>query len=139
MIATINTDGTFSGVIYNELTQAIKDHHITYGLTYCEITEPLVNIGTVEAPDWGSPTVAQLSAIAKTNAKSVGKPYNGFQVPLDEEAQIAVTSVAVMHLAGLFVETVFHFSNGTKMPCTNAEFLAFATWFGTERGAFFTA
>jgi hypothetical protein len=56
---------------------------------------------------------------------------------LDEEAQIAVTSVAVQYLTGLFVSTVFSFSNGVKMPISANEFMDFAKWFGAERGAFF--
>ena len=69
--------------------------------------------------------------------KEIGKQYNGYQVPLNEEAQIAVTSVAVQYLAGLFTGTVFHFSNGVKMPCSTDEFMPFATWFGVERNRFF--
>jgi len=76
--------------------------------------------------------------LSTSELKSMGKQYNGYQVPLDEEAQIAVTSVAVQYLAGLFTGTVFHFSNGVKMPCSLEEFLPFATWFATERNAFFT-
>jgi len=75
------------------------------------------------------PTISEL--------KALGEEYNGYQVPLDEEAQIAVTSVAVMYLAGLFTGTVFHFSNGVKMPCSLAEFMPFATWFSGKRNAFF--
>jgi len=66
-----------------------------------------------------------------------GKVYGTYQVPLDEEAQIAVTSVAVAYLSGLFTGTVFHFSNGVKMPCSVEEFLPFATWFVTNRNSFF--
>lgn len=84
--------------------------------------------------DWVAKPIPQLSI---SELKRIGKEYNGYQVPLDEEAQIAVTSVAVQYLAGLFTGTVFHFSNGVKMPCTNEEFLPFAQWFGTERNAFF--
>jgi hypothetical protein len=80
------------------------------------------------------PTPAELT---QSDLKRIGKLYNGFQVPLDEEAQIAVTSIAVMHLAGLFKSTVISFSNGVKMPISAAEFMDFAKWFGDERGAFF--
>lgn len=76
--------------------------------------------------------------LSTSELKALGKPYGLYQVPLDEEAQIAVTSVAVQYLAGLFTGTVFHFSNGVKMPCSNSEFLPFASWFATERNAFFT-
>jgi hypothetical protein len=80
------------------------------------------------------PTPAELT---QNDLKHIGKLYNGFQVPLDEEAQIAVTSIAVMYLTGLFVSTVISFSNGVKMPISASEFMDFAKWFGTERGAFF--
>jgi len=76
-------------------------------------------------------------ALSISELKRIGLPYNYYQVPLDEEAQIAVTSVAVQYLAGLFSGTTFHFSNGVKMPCTLEEFLPFATWFATERNKFF--
>ena len=75
---------------------------------------------------------------AVSQLKSIGKEYNGYQVPLDEEAQIAVTSVAVQYIAGLFTGTVFHFSNGTKMPCSAEDFMQFAQWFAVERNRFFT-
>jgi hypothetical protein len=74
---------------------------------------------------------------SSSELKSLGKDYNGYQVPLDEEAQIAVTSVAGQYLAGLFMGTVFHFSNGVKMTCSTEEFMPFATWFGIERNRFF--
>jgi hypothetical protein len=80
------------------------------------------------------PTPAELT---QSDLKRIGKLYNGFQVPLDEEAQIAVTSIGVMHLAGLFKYTIISFSNGVKMPISAAEFMDFAKWFGAERGAFF--
>jgi hypothetical protein len=80
------------------------------------------------------PTPAELT---QSDLKRIGKLYNGFQVPLDEEAQIAVTSIAVMNLAELFKFTVISFSNGVKMPISAAEFMDFAKWFGAERGAFF--
>jgi len=87
----------------------------------------------------GSKWIAKEPKVLSTSElKALGKQYNGYQVPLDEEAQIAVTSVAVQYLAGMFSGTVFHFSNGTKMPCSLEEFLPFATWFATERNAFFT-
>lgn len=76
--------------------------------------------------------------VTDSDLKRIGKEYNGYQIPLDEEAQIAITSVAVQYLAGLFTSTVFHFSNGVKMPCSVDEFLPFATWFGIERNKFFT-
>lgn len=75
--------------------------------------------------------------LTQNDLKRIGKQYNGYQVPLDEEAQIAVTSVAAQYLAGLFTGTVFHFSNGVKMPISADEFIDFAKWFGAERGKFF--
>ena len=75
--------------------------------------------------------------LTSSEQKSLGKDYNGYQVPLDEEAQIAVTSVAVQHLAGLFTGTVFYFSNGVNMPCSVEEIIPFATWFFAERNSFF--
>ena len=33
--------------------------------------------------------------------------------------------------------TVIHFDSGTKMPISSSEFLAFATWFVSERNKFF--
>lgn len=82
-------------------------------------------------------TIGEDDPLSTSELKELGKVYNGFQIPLNEEAQTAVTSVAVQYLAGVFVGTVFHFSNGVKMPCSHEEFLPFATWFATERNSFF--
>lgn len=79
--------------------------------------------------------------IQKSNAKKIGKPYLlkeiEYQVPLDKDAQDTVTAISVAHMAGLFVSTTMEFSNGTKMPITDAEWMSFAQWFVTERNAFF--
>ena len=83
------------------------------------------------------PPIQEVLPPTPSELKALGKLYNGYQVPLNEEAQIAVTSVAVQYLAGLFTGTVFHFSNGVKMPCNTDEFLPFATWFAVERNRFF--
>lgn len=77
----------------------------------------------------------------QSSLKELGLPYTvdsiAYQVPLNEEAQIAVTSVAVQYIAGLFEATVFHWNNGVKMPINKDEFMAFAQWFGIERNRFF--
>lgn len=33
--------------------------------------------------------------------------------------------------------TIIHFANGTNMPITSSEYLAFAQWFATKRNEFF--
>jgi len=79
--------------------------------------------------------------LTTSELKEIGLPYtlNGveYQIPLNEEAQNGVVAVTVQQMAGLFTSTVFHFSNGVKMPIADADWLAFAIWFGVERNKFF--
>lgn len=73
--------------------------------------------------------------------KEIGLPYtlNGveYQVPLNESTQLGMTTIGVQYLAGMFNGTVFHFSNGVKMPLAVGDFMQFAQWFAVERGKFF--
>ena len=89
------------------------------------------------------PTAEELSAIAKAERAAAmlrGAPYT-----LDDiEYQISFTSddgnglIQVKAAFDLGVEaTTIHFSNGTKMPITTAEFGAFAAWFVQKRNEFF--
>ena len=89
------------------------------------------------------PVVAQevIINITDDDKKKYGKDYlsNGvhYQVPLDRDAQSIITTIAVQNIVGLFVSTKITFSNGVSMPIAKADFVPFATWFATERGAFF--
>lgn len=80
--------------------------------------------------------------------KKIGKPYllNGikYQVPLDKDAQDTVSAIQVQYITGIIlndpnlkIDTVMQFSNGTDMPITNPDWLAFATWFRENRRQFF--
>lgn len=104
-----------------------------------------VKNGGVPDPEFTSEEL-ELQALAeverlKDEAKKVGKLYllNGkeYIVPLDKDAQDAVTAITVAHIASLFMSTTMEFSNGVKMPITSADWMAFAQWFVTERNRFF--
>lgn len=69
MYATIE-NGKFTGAMYDELTQAVIDHHTQYNLTYIKLDKPLINIGTDEEPDYGAPTQEELSNVALAEWKA---------------------------------------------------------------------
>jgi len=75
--------------------------------------------------------------LTSSELKSLGKDYNGYQVPLDKDAQDTVVAIMVQILAGAFTGTTAEFSNGTKMPILANEGMAFVLWFKDERNAFF--
>jgi hypothetical protein len=116
--------------VAHEMTEVIIGLDTDYVLIPDKPSEDYIYDGT----QWISKAPVVLTP---SDLKSLGKFYNGYQVPLDEEAQIAITSIAVQYLTGLFTGTVFHFSNGVKMPISTTEFMDFATWFGIERNKFF--
>lgn len=112
-----------------EVNEVIEDD-----LDYVVIADKPSEAYYYDGSNW---ILKEIVPLSNSELKDIGKQYNGYQVPLNEEAQIAVTSVAVQYLAGLFTGTVFHFSNGVKMPCSTNEFLPFAQWFALERNRFF--
>jgi len=73
--------------------------------------------------------------------KKTGVPYElggiVYLVPIDKEAQEAVTAVTVAVMANAFQSTVIEFSNGVRMPITSTEWMVFATWFANERNKLF--
>jgi hypothetical protein len=98
----------------------------------------------------GSQWVAKVPvSLTDSDLKSIGMPYtlNGieYQVPLDSDAQSIITALTVGYIAANItstvtattISTVIQFSNGTHMPITTPDFIAFATWFKDKRSSFF--
>jgi hypothetical protein len=87
--------------------------------------------------------------LTDSELKAIGMPYalNGvvYQVPLDSDAQSIITALTVGYIAANMtntvtpttISTVIRFSNGTNMPITTPDFMAFATWFKDKRSSFF--
>jgi hypothetical protein len=87
--------------------------------------------------------------LTDSELKAIGIPYtlNGvvYQVPIDSDAQSIITALTVGYIAANMtntvtpttISTVIRFSNGTHMPITTPDFIAFATWFKDKRSSFF--
>jgi hypothetical protein len=88
--------------------------------------------------------------LTDSELKAIGMPYtlNGvvYQVPLDSDAQSIITALTVGYIAAsitntlttITINTVIKFSNGTHIPITTPDWMAFATWFKDKRSSFFT-
>jgi hypothetical protein len=128
--------------ITNEITETIVGLDIDYVLIADKPSEDYIFDGSewvakVQVP----PTDSQL--------KAIGLPYtlNGveYQVPLDSDAQSIITALTVGYIAANItntvtattISTVIRFSNGTNMPITTPDWIAFATWFKDKRSSFF--
>ncbi|MDD5360412.1 MAG: hypothetical protein PHI79_03440 [Sulfurovaceae bacterium] len=79
--------------------------------------------------------------LLKSKLKKIGKPYElnnvVYQIPLTKEAQDTMVALAVSFQLGGIDSTNIEFDNGTTMPISGNEFMAFAGWFATERNSFF--
>jgi ABC-type Fe3+-hydroxamate transport system substrate-binding protein len=136
------------------LTESIVDE-VTH-----EITETIVGldpdyvlIADKPSEDYiydGSKWVAKVIVLpTDSELKAIGLPYtlNGveYQVPLDSDAQSIITALTVGYITAtitntvtaITISTVIQFSNGTHMPITTPDFIAFATWFKDKRSSFF--
>jgi hypothetical protein len=95
MYATVDKDDKFTGVTYSEMNGAIESYHTEYGLTYVEVSSPVVNIGTTEVPSFGSPTTKQkdlyITNIWKSKRQdivdNIEVTYNGIVYQGDEISQ----------------------------------------------------
>ena len=77
--ATLDKQGKFTGVLYDELTENVKNFHIENGLTYIKVNrdrlEPINEVQDSEdefsfvEPDYGYPTEDELDADAYEKAK----------------------------------------------------------------------
>lgn len=68
--------------------------------------------------------------------KKYGKDYNGHMIPFMNEDAVALLQVkALFDMGG--THTNIEFSNGTVMPMTATDFVAFAEWFVVNRNAYF--
>ena len=70
MYATIKNN-KFIGVVYMEMNDAIKAHHLKYGLDYMVVGEAPTNIGTEENPDYGEPTEEQFQGARYQKLESI--------------------------------------------------------------------
>lgn len=75
------------------------------------------------------------------NPKAEGEIYtfNGvdYKVSFTEQDQNGVAALTLAFDKQAITETVFNFSNGTKMPIAKNEFEKFALWFAKKRNSFF--
>ena len=111
------------------------------GIEYFDIKEGDAPISVKPKTE---PTPAELS---QSDLKRIGALYLGVQVPFDSEAQQAIVAVTTQILVDTvmttlatptFKGTTFIFSNGSRLRVnTQAEFIAFATWFSPRRQAFY--
>ena len=108
------------------------------GIEYFDIKEGDTPINVKPKTE---PTAAELS---QSDLKRIGALYLGVQVPFDGEAQQAIVAVTTQIIADIVMGTVtfhgttFTFTNGSKLRVnTQAEFIAFATWFSPRRQAFY--
>jgi hypothetical protein len=90
---------------------------------------------------WFDTLDAAIGFYATLDKQSTSADYtlNGvtYSVPLDVDAQNTVTAITVAKMAGVFTNTVVHFSNGVKMPINSDEWVPFAEWFAINRNAKF--
>ena len=54
-------DNKFTGIVYSEITDNVRAWCDAMGATLIKVDTPLVNIGTGDNPDYGSPTPEQLN------------------------------------------------------------------------------
>ena len=68
--ATVGKDGKFTGTVYHGMNEYIQSWHDENGFSWIVINESLVNIGTEDEPDYGSPTAAQIEAQQQSNFRA---------------------------------------------------------------------
>ena len=54
-------DNKFTGVVYSEITDNVRDWCNEMSATLIKLDAPPVNVGTEDEPDYGSPTQEQLN------------------------------------------------------------------------------
>jgi hypothetical protein len=128
--------------VTNEMTEVVIVLDPDYVLIADKPSEDYVYDGT----QW---VVKVPVPLTDSELKAIGMPYtlNGvvYQVPLDSDAQSIITALTVGYIAANMmntvtdttISTVIRFSNGTNMPITTPDFIAFATWFKEKRSSFF--
>ena len=79
---------------------------------------------------------AKKQVIDISKNKHNGVDYNGYKVPLDNNAALLMMQVKNAFEMGV-TSTNIEFDNGTIMPIQATEFTDFAMWFATERNKFF--
>ena len=77
---------------------------------------------------------------ARDEAMLAGATYTlndtDYQISFTKEDGDGLVQVKSVFELGL-KQTTIHFSNGTKLPISSSEFLAFASWFANKRNEFF--
>jgi hypothetical protein len=128
--------------VTSEITEVIVGLDPDYVLIADKPSEDYIYDGT----QWVTKVPVPLT---DSELKAIGLPYalNGveYQVPLDSDAQSIITALTVGYIAANMtntvtdatISTVIQFSNGTHMPITTPDFIAFATWFKDKRSSFF--
>jgi hypothetical protein len=126
----------------NEITEVVIGRDQDYVIIEDKPSEDYFYDGT----QWVAKVPVPLT---DSELKAIGMPYtlNGteYQVPLDSDAQSIITALTVGYIAANMtntvtpttISTVIRFSNGTHMPITTPDFIAFATWFKDKRSSFF--
>jgi hypothetical protein len=132
--------------IIDEITNEIKEVVIGLDTDYILIQDKPSEDYVYDGSQWVAKVPVPLT---DSELKAIGMPYtlNGavYQVPLDSDAQDIITALTVGYIAANMtntvttttINTVIQFSNGTHMPITTPDFMAFATWFKDKRSSFF--
>jgi len=63
-------DNKFTGVVYSEITDNVRDWCDEMGALLIKVDAPPVNVGTEDDPDYGSPTPEQLNQQRISEIKS---------------------------------------------------------------------
>jgi hypothetical protein len=128
--------------VTSEITEVVVGLDTDYVLIADKPSEDYIYDGT----QWVAKVPVPLT---DSELKAIGLPYtlNGeeYQVPLDSDAQSIITALTVGYITATItntvtattINTVIRFSNGTHMPITTPDFIAFATWFKDKRSSFF--
>jgi hypothetical protein len=132
--------------VFDEDTQELTEVVIGPNTDYVLIPDKPSDDYIFDGNKWVAKPPVELTS---SQLKAIGLPYtlNGvtYQVPLDEDAQSTITALTVGYIAATLtntltdttINTIIRFSNGTKMPITTPDFMAFAMWFKDKRGSFF--
>jgi hypothetical protein len=132
--------------IIDEVTNEMKEVVIGLDMDYVLIPDKPSEDYIFDGTQWVAKVPVPLT---DSELKAIGMPYtlNGivYQVPLDSDAQSIITALTVGYIAATItntltdttINTVIQFSNGTHMPITTLDWMAFATWFKDNRSSFF--
>jgi len=132
VIEVVNEDGTITLDV--EATRAYLPTNITE-VTPLEKKEGFDVLFNKDAGEWYYSDI-----YIKPNLKNTGDVYTlndvDYKVPFMKDDADGLMQVKTAFDLGI-VNTVIHFTNGTKMPIKSTEFEAFAIWFVGKRNSFF--